>query len=843
VDVDLDDLLLAAELAVTSQRATAAMIQRKLRVGWDDANALLDDLAEAGVISGGGPGDRTVLVAPDGLADLLARLADTSPPELADAGEVAGEPALVSLVEPGAGGDEPGADLALRPDDELAWRETGELELYEPPARQVQVLVTRVRQATARGLVAVVYDPAVTRTWAVTSQTPWVIARLVKWSPRGIRRVVVRTQEWLVDAETQRLLAKHAEAGEGESYAKVSDSRAKKNLSGRRWLAGVMVGLALVIALAWWAPHAFAGIFAALAFLAVLAAGRSVAREPKELGYVAVAAGALAWLAWWQGPELATLIPQPPGWAWWVLAGVGVVVFGWLGRNEDTPLVDLPHFEMHDTNTPDRPTADMVIDALCRIGVTGMTLAATDRVRDEIRVRAPGIGRSNRGYTIELELPPGVTAAAVMENREELAGALRRKLGCVWPSRGRDHPGHLRLFLSDVPMATAPQPKWPLADGNPIDVFDPIPLVTDQEGEWVSIDVTSTHTVIAGASGFGKSVTLRHLAVALAFDPRARLYVFDGKISGDLDPVRKIAHAYYEGAEEEDVAEQLNALRMLEKEMRRRARFLRDLPPEERSPKVTSALASKYPHLAPIFVKFDECQEYTEYGTKGVKDEMQIRTEFRTVITRLSRLGRSAAIFLILASQKPDADVLPTAVMGNCSNRLCFKVTEQGHNDQVLGTGAYKAGLKATLFSTDDKGLAWLKAAGDPQVVRGWSEMVDLQPAYDLAEIAYRHRKAKGLLTGQAADDGIQDAEVVYDVIQDAEQVMSSRGSGKAQWGDLVMWLQEFRPGQYGALSAEELSASVRAAGIRVRDVRSGDLVRKGVYIGDLRKHCADDDE
>lgn len=829
----------AATLAVTAGHVSTRMLARKMRLGHALCEDLLKELHELGIVDsseGDDAGTRQVLVEDLALAlELVAT--DGGEEEDLDGDAEEGQPpddetpAKVSLTKAPPTPDPPRiGELAIRPTSALALPDASTVARTEP-------LVVRVRQAAARATVLVIDQPVVERTLSVGRQAPAAGGRLVKWAPRGAHRVVTMAWGWATDSRTSTLLAKHADAGEGDQYAKVAG--AKANVRGRQAALVAAAGLLTLLGLAWWAPTVFGGVLASLAF----AAGVAVAlqRRGKELLWGLALACGLTAVAWFKGPALAVLVPQPPEWAWWVAGGVAVVVCGLLGRQEDQHLVEMP--QPRSDTTPGRPTASMVVDALCRIGVPGMTLAAAGRVHDEVRVRAPGVARSTRGYTIELELPPGVTAGDVMDKREELAGALRRKLGCVWPSRGTDHPGHLRLFLSDIPMATAPQPTWPLAVGQPIDVFDPLPLVTDQEGEWVDLDVTSTHTVIAGASGFGKSVTLRHLAVALTFDPRARLYVFDGKISGDLDPVRKIAHAYYEGADEDDVAEQLDALRGLEKEMRRRARFLRDLPVEERSPKVTSALATKYPHLSPIFALFDECQEYTEYGTKGVKEEMAIRTQFRTIITRISRLGRSAGIFLVLVSQKPDADVLPTAIMGNCSNRLCFKVTEQNHNDQVLGTGAYKAGLKATLFSTDDRGLAWLKAAGDPQVVRGWSEMVDLQAGYDLADIAYRMRKARNLLTGQAADDGIEDAEVVYDVVQDAEQVMSSRGCGKAQWGELVAMLQELRPGQYGELTEKVLSASIYKTGIEPRDVRSGMHVRKGVYISDLRKLGTDDDE
>src|SRR5690606_11545138 len=73
----------------------------------------------------------------------------------------------------------------------------------------------------------------------------------------------------------------------------------------------------------------------------------------------------------------------------------------------------------------------------------------------------------------------------------------------------------------------------------------------------------------------------------------------------------------------------------------------------------------------------------------------------------------------IFCTQKPSADVLPTAIVDNCSVRLCFKVNGQRANDAVLGVEMHSSGVKATKFGPFDKGLAWLKGdADEPLVVR-----------------------------------------------------------------------------------------------------------------------------
>lgn len=699
-------------------------------------------------------------------------------------------------------------------------------------AVEARDMVVRARQATARAAIVVVDQPLMSRTVDVGRQLPKAGVKVVARAPHGLVRAVCGYVDWLRDADTLTLQAHAAETKDFEAHHKATKDRNDKDLPRRRAINAIVLALLAVLGMAWWLPKAFAGVLAVLVFVGLVAlAPRKHVGEMVDGLVIAAIGGVLTWLA---GTWLASRIPYPAPWMWLVLLAVAVPVLGWFGRHQDQPLVKKTATMEY---KPPPITAPMIVEALFRIGVPTMTPMAAERgMRDEVRVRAPGVGRSKHGWEIELELPPGVTAGDIARQREELAGALRRPLGCVWPSGGGDHPGHWRLYIGEKPMATAPQTEWPLAAGQPIDIFDPFPLFTDKEGRWVDVTLLGTHAVVAGASGFGKSVTLRQLAVACGLDLRARLYVFDGKISGDLAPVQKIAHAYYEGAEPDDIAEQLAAMQDIEHEMRRRAKFLRNLPPEERSPKVTTVLASKYSHLSPIVLLIDECQEYTEYGVKGIKEDKQIREAFVATLTRISRLGRSAGIAMVLVSQKPEAAVIPTAIMGNCSIRVCHKVTEQNHNDQVMGTSAYKNGYNAALFSQEDRGLAWLRAEGDPQVVRSWSQMVDLEAAVELVDKAHALRRARGLLTGQAADEAQDLDEIVYDIVQDAELVMRQHQRGRAQWAELVPWLQEFRPTQYADLNVDGLSTRLRDEGVKVSQIRIEGVNRQGVRLSDLQK-------
>ncbi|WP_326549922.1 FtsK/SpoIIIE domain-containing protein [Micromonospora sp. NBC_01813] len=520
-----------------------------------------------------------------------------------------------------------------------------------------------------------------------------------------------------------------------------------------------------------------------------------------------------------------------PEWARWTVLAMSVAVLGVVGRPADRPLLDtavvVPRVA--------RLTSDVVARALGVLGIAGINQAIARQGGRAIGFVAP-ITRDGPGWRADVDLPPGVTAGDVIERRDRLAAGLARPLGCVWPEGVPEvHPGRLMLWVGDQDMAAAPVKAWPLAKAGAFDLAKPVPFGVDPRGRVVSLDLPYTNILIGAIPGYGKTAAIQVPMLGAALDPYAEIWCFDFKGTGGLDPLERVAARYASGQDDDTAEAGLLALRELRKECQRRAAVIKGLPksvcPDN---KVTPELARrKELRLHWLVVGLDEVQDlfsHPEYGKEAGE-----------LAEKIIKLGRALGVILLVATQRPDAKSLPTGVSANAGTRFCLRVMGQIENDMILGTSAYKNGVRATMFTKKDLGVGYLVgAADDAQIVRTFY-LTGVQ-AEAIADRARAARERAGTLTGHAAGQAAESPAARRDTLLDDVLSVMPADEAKVWMETLTDRLTALSADAYGDLTADQLRAALKPYGITTGQVWATDPVdgkqknRRGIE----RSHVTD---
>ncbi|MGW3735055.1 cell division protein FtsK [Streptomyces sp. NPDC005148] len=520
-----------------------------------------------------------------------------------------------------------------------------------------------------------------------------------------------------------------------------------------------------------------------------------------------------------------------------IAAIAAVLTFGWLGAPADAPLASRAVIKTE----VQKLTSDIVVKAMASIGI-GQISSAVAKGQEGIRFAAP-ITREGPGWRADIDLPLGVTVADVVDRRARLASGLRRPLGCVWPDADpNEHEGRLTLWVGDRDLSKTGIVKWDLVNARRHDVFKRIPFGIDPRGRAQSVPLIQHNVLIGSLPGQGKTSSVRVLACGAAMDPSVEMWLHENKGTGDLDALGCVSHRFVSGIDDESVKYAAESMALLREEVMRRAAAIKKLPrdlcPDKR---ITREIANKRSlKLWPLLGVFDECQNlfaHPKYGKQAGDD-----AEF------VIKLGRALGVFLVMATQRPDKDSLPTGISGNVSIRFCLKVAGQVENDMVLGTSAYKNGVRATQFRPEiDAGNGYLAGATAlPVVVR--TAYLDDPATHTIAQKALALRKAEGTLSGFALGEESETATgPTYDLLADIAAVVPT--TEERVWNErIAARLAELRPEVYAGWKGENVTSALKPHGIKTTGVAGttddgARTTRRGIVRADLTKVIAERNE
>jgi len=445
-------------------------------------------------------------------------------------------------------------------------------------------------------------------------------------------------------------------------------------------------------------------------------------RRPASEGWPELLVGVLAG-AWWCRFELA-LIAATAG------ACVGlneltgtvpalvILALSWAG------VVALPH------------TRTWLRSALWRAAVRRSWARATVDVEladGPVRVpRVVSIARVPAGELVRVRVRRGQSVSLLASRAEELAACLRVRELRVESEAEDAAIARLTLVRRD-PFATPGALTWPAVAKESASLWEPVPIGVDEYGERLAMRLVERNVLVGGEPGAGKSVALSLLVAAGALDPAVRVWLLDGKLV-ELAAWAPVAERVV-GPDGEQACE---LLRELQAEMDARyrellARGLRKVRREDGLPL----------HLVVV----DELAFYLSLPDRKLK------AEFAELLRDLVARGRAAGVIVVAATQKPGADVVPTALRDLFGFRLALRCNTPQASDTILGQGWASAGFDASTVAGGQRGVGLLLAEEERPVRLRTFHLSDEQ----VAAISERAagRRADAWLTTAAVTAGL----------------------------------------------------------------------------------------
>ena len=305
------------------------------------------------------------------------------------------------------------------------------------------------------------------------------------------------------------------------------------------------------------------------------------------------------------------------------------------------------------------------------------------------RVRAGRVQRVPAGERVTVRVSRGSSFLELEDRAEALAAALRLRELRVDRDPANASRGTVTFVRRD-PLAKLSAIPWPLAAASELSLWDSFPLGIGEDGQELGLRLPERNVLLGGEPGGGKSAAMQIMLAAAAHDPSTRLWLLDGKLV-ELAAWSPLA----ERTAGPDVGEAIEVLEAVQSVMEDR---YRDLLASGRRK------IERTPDLPLHVVACDELAFYL------LAEDRKQRTRFAELLRDLVARGRAAGVIVLAATQKPAADVVPSALRDLFGFRLAFRCTTPQASDTILGQGWASQGYNAATIPPADRGVGFLLA-------------------------------------------------------------------------------------------------------------------------------------
>lgn len=290
---------------------------------------------------------------------------------------------------------------------------------------------------------------------------------------------------------------------------------------------------------------------------------------------------------------------------------------------------------------------------------------------DEVVVHAPRITKVDRvplGVRIVVQTVPGQPAEDIKAHAEHIASSLG-----VWFRPKVIGPASVQIIAE---MHDPLDRVTEIEDFPVLDVEDmSMEIGRADDGQPIRWRFKGQGgAVVGGIPGAGKTSALGQIVGPLLMSDYARVHIIDGKGGQDWSWAEPLADRYTR--EDRDLDVVAGIVDEFHETMRRRLAVEHSVSNFWNRPR-----SADDPFMVLVV------DEFQTYATKAGRDrdEKAVIDTLLMQVEQIAKKGRSAGVFVIVATQKPTSDSIPTAIRDQCGLRLAFRVLERPAEVAILG--------------------------------------------------------------------------------------------------------------------------------------------------------------
>ena len=283
----------------------------------------------------------------------------------------------------------------------------------------------------------------------------------------------------------------------------------------------------------------------------------------------------------------------------------------------------------------------------------------------------------------------------------------------------------------------------------------------DISGKIVVADLAKMpHMLIAGSTGSGKSVCINDIIISMIYKAspqEVQMILIDPKVV-ELSVFGNLPHLRIPVVTEPKKA--ASALRWAVNEMDMRYRKFSEVGSRDLA-RYNSLMDDPHKKMAKLVIIIDELADLMMVAPEDVEDS----------ICRIAQLGRAAGIHLIVATQRPSADIITGLIKANIPSRCAFAVSSSIDSRIILdATGAEKLlGRGDMLFHPNGSGKP-IRCQGayvsDEEVERIMSSFKKDDVKFDEEVLSEINNEAKGGATGGVFGEGKQEDDLLGEAVR-----------------------------------------------------------------------------